>query len=396
MFAIKTALQVLQRPISMETESLSDSSFVNSSTTCKYFLLNSCRYGDSCKYPHTNPEISSETHEETVPPTTMTPIQTEESPTGTTLSTIDPDIWIQAPEFVPNKKAGSTFAQIVGKNYPHNYIISSSTSTSKQKESSSASTSSATTTIDFASSSLCPYLGGNGVCQYDPCDYIHGDLCELCQRYCLHPTDVEQQKVHHNECIAQHEKDMELSFAIQKSKDKTCGVCFEVIMEKPGREQRFGILPNCIHCFCLECIRKWRQAEQFDNKIKRACPECRITSDFVCPSLFWVDTKDEKEKLINDYKGALQAKDCKYFNKGRGKCPFGNRCFYRHVDVNGVPVDVGVPPRPVRRQNQFGELEVLEDIHFWDFIIERNLLIDDVVSFLSDSSNMSDFIQNLT
>lgn len=126
---------------------------------------------------------------------------------------------------------------------------------------------------------------------------------------------MEQQKMHNNECIAQHEKDMELSFAIQKSKDKTCGVCFEVIMEKPGREQRFGILPNCIHCFCLECIRKWRQAEQFDNKIKRACPECRITSDFVCPSLFWVDTKEEKDKLINDYKGALQEKDCKYFNK---------------------------------------------------------------------------------
>lgn len=253
----------------------------------------------------------------------MTPIQTEQSSAGTTLSTIDPDIWIQAPEFVPNKKAatGSTFAEIVGKNYPHNYInpihsstTSSCVASSKQKLIESASTSSSNS-ASSTFSSLCPYLVGSGICHYDPCDYIHGDLCELCQRYCLHPTDVEQQKMHNLECIAQHEKDMELSFAIQKSKDKTCGVCFEVIMEKPGREQRFGILPNCIHCFCLECIRKWRQAEQFDNKIKRACPECRITSDFVCPSLFWVDTKDEKDKLINDYKGALQAKDCKYFNK---------------------------------------------------------------------------------
>lgn len=106
--------------------------------------------------------------------------------------------------------------------------------------------------------------------------------------------------------MKQHEADMELSFAIQRSKEKSCGVCFETIMEKSSREQRFGILPNCNHCFCLTCIRKWRQAKQFDNKIIRACPECRIPSDFVCPSMYWVDTKEEKEKLIRDYKGALR------------------------------------------------------------------------------------------
>jgi hypothetical protein len=71
------------------------------------------------------------------------------------------------------------------------------------------------------------------------------------------------------ECIRQHEQDMELSFAVARSKDKTCGVCFEVVMEKPPHEQRFGILPNCNHCFCLTCIRKWRQAKQFENKIIR-------------------------------------------------------------------------------------------------------------------------------
>uniref|UniRef100_A0A336MQK2 RING-type E3 ubiquitin transferase n=1 Tax=Culicoides sonorensis TaxID=179676 RepID=A0A336MQK2_CULSO len=374
----------------METTGISDSSVVNSPTTCKYFLQNSCRFGDFCKYPHVNPNVIN-TDDDIPPQITMTPIQTTEQSRTSAVPSIDPDIWIQAPEFVPNKKpSSSTFAQIVGKNYPNNYINNPVPAPTKKTIIDSASTSSSSI-ITPAFSSLCPYLLGSGICHYDPCDYVHGDLCELCQRNCLHPTDVDQQKAHNNECIAQHEKDMELSFAIQKSKDKTCGVCFEVIMEKPGREQRFGILPNCAHCFCLECIRKWRQAEQFDNKIKRACPECRITSDFVCPSTFWVDTKEEKDKLINEYKDAMQIKDCKYFNKGRGKCPFGNRCFYRHVDSNGVPVDVGVPPRPVRRQNQFGELEVLEDLHFWDFIIERNLLLDDVISFLSDSSNLSDY-----
>lgn len=116
-------------------------------------------------------------------------------------------------------------------------------------------------------------------------------------------------------------------------------------MEKSTREQRFGILPNCNHCFCLGCIRKWRQAKQFENKIIRSCPECRVPSDFVCPSTYWVDTKEEKEKLIVEYKEALSLKDCKYFNKGRGKCPFGNKCFYLHALPDGTKTDVGPPVR---------------------------------------------------
>ena len=70
------------------------------------------------------------------------------------------------------------------------------------------------------------------------------------------------------ECIKEHEKDMELSFAVAQSKGKSCGICMEVIMEKsPKAEQRFGLLSNCNHVFCLSCIRKWRSAKQFDNKL---------------------------------------------------------------------------------------------------------------------------------
>lgn len=164
---------------------------------------------------------------------------------------------------------------------------------------------------------LCPFMMKSGSCRNVLCSYAHGEVCELCGRYCLDPTNEEQRKQHHSECIASHEQEMEIAFLIQKSKEKTCGICFEVVWEKDSREQRFGILPNCNHCFCLECIRKWRQAKQFDNKIIRACPECRICSDFVCPSSFWVDSSDEKEKLISKYKSALREKDCKYFKKVR-------------------------------------------------------------------------------
>lgn len=103
---------------------------------------------------------------------------------------------------------------------------------------------------------LCPYEFG---CPYrDTCTFEHGEMCELCLRICLHPKDKEQRKKHISECIQQHERNMELSFAIARSKDKTCGICFNKIVEKAGHEQRFGILPNCNHVFCLRCIRKWR------------------------------------------------------------------------------------------------------------------------------------------
>lgn len=69
-------------------------------------------------------------------------------------------------------------------------------------------------------------------------------------------------------CIEAHEKDMEISFAIQRSKDMMCGVCMEVVFEKTNpSERRFGILSNCSHCYCLKCIRKWRSAKQFESKI---------------------------------------------------------------------------------------------------------------------------------
>ena len=70
--------------------------------------------------------------------------------------------------------------------------------------------------------------------------------------------------------MLKHKADMEVSFAIARSKEKSCGICMETIWDKqPSAKQRFGILPNCSHCFCLDCIRKWRQEKQFENKIVR-------------------------------------------------------------------------------------------------------------------------------
>ncbi len=101
------------------------------------------------------------------------------------------------------------------------------------------------------------------------CPFIHGMACSMCDRNALHPFNEQQRLQHHRECLAEHEALMEKAFAEARSVDKQCGICFEMIFEK---SLRFGILQNCKHCYCLPCIRKWRQQnteQAMENNIVR-------------------------------------------------------------------------------------------------------------------------------
>ncbi|XP_064483452.1 probable E3 ubiquitin-protein ligase makorin-1 isoform X2 [Ornithodoros turicata] len=244
---------------------------------------------------------------------------------------------------------------------------------------------------------LCPYESASGCPFGDKCTYLHGEMCDLCQKPCLHPTSEAQRKKHREECLEKHERDMELSFAVQRSATKSCGICMDVVMEKePPPERRFGILEKCSHVFCLSCIRKWRGTRQFETKTVRACPECRVPSDFVTPSSFWVDMGEEKDKLIADYKKALSAKPCRYFKEGRGECPFAGACFYRHAYPDGSKA-ILPPPRPRRRQNQEGELEIMERLVLWDFFDfhdDHDFLspfsLEDVLEIITETEDDSD------
>lgn len=71
--------------------------------------------------------------------------------------------------------------------------------------------------------------------------------------------------------MANHEREMEFAFAVAKGDGKQCGICMEIVMEKTDlSSRRFGILPACKHCFCLQCIRKWRRNnDKFENKVVR-------------------------------------------------------------------------------------------------------------------------------
>ncbi|POM62391.1 Makorin-like protein [Phytophthora palmivora] len=123
------------------------------------------------------------------------------------------------------------------------------------------------------------------------------------------------------------------SAATNNQQDFTCGICFDDIVQSG---KHFGLL-SCDHCFCLDCLRVWRQSKDMELEVIRACPACRLPSDFIVPSLIFV-TGDEKRKVVEVYKSHLALRECKYFNGLFGSCPFGPRCFYAHRDSQGRDV----------------------------------------------------------
>lgn len=213
---------------------------------------------------------------------------------------------------------------------------------------------------------VCPYFEKQVECPFgEYCEYVHGEVCEICQLPCLHPTNKELREQHKKDCLEFIEKDMEEAFAVQCSKEKTCGICMDTVWEKES-DKRFGILENCNHIFCLDCIRKWRSSKIYENKIVKACPECRVKSDYVTPSKYWFDNEDSKMKIINEYKKRLGQSHCKYFKRGDGSCPFGNKCFYLHQYKDGRNADLPDPAKR-RRFNRYGDLESYSNLVRIDF-----------------------------
>ncbi|KAK2534416.1 Mkrn2 [Columba guinea] len=216
---------------------------------------------------------------------------------------------------------------------------------------------------------LCPYAAA-GTCHFgDRCLYLHGDVCEICGLQVLHPFDQEQRKAHEMMCMATFEHDMEKAFAFQASQDKVCSICMEVVYEKPSAsERRFGILSNCNHTYCLSCIRQWRCAKQFENPIIKSCPECRVISEFVIPSAYWVEDQEKKNELIEAFKQGVGKKPCKYFEQGKGTCPFGGKCLYLHAYPDGTRAE---PEKPRKQLSSEGTVRFFNSVRLWDFIEDR-------------------------
>ncbi|NXX38328.1 MKRN1 ligase, partial [Tricholaema leucomelas] len=336
-----------------------DLSTSQSAMVCRYYQRGCCAYGDHCRYEHTKqqeemtdmdpegkmyPSLSSdfallpETVEEII-------AEIEDESVDLAAAGVGAEDWANAVEFIPGQPYCGRAAPPCAEAPLQEMVIE------EEYEKQHAD-------VEIKKE-LCPYAAV-GECRYgENCVYIHGDVCDMCGLQVLHPIDAAQRSQHIKSCIEAHEKDMELSFAVQRSKDMVCGICMEVVYEKANpSERRFGILSNCSHTYCLKCIRKWRSAKQFESKIIKSCPECRITSNFVIPSEYWVEEKEEKQKLIQKYKEAMSNKPCRYFDEGRGSCPFGGNCFYKHAYPDGRREE---PQRPkAQRRNRF-----------WEFIEER-------------------------
>ena len=169
------------------------------------------------------------------------------------------------------------------------------------------------------------------------CRNLHGECCPKCKSYCLYPGDKEQNEKHIEECV----KEEQLS-----SVDITCGICLEPIMKK--KDPRFGIL-SCPHPFCLECIRTWRATQEntqeslltlltggeIDRTAQRSCPMCRKISDYIIPSVVWVTSEGDRERLATSYKKNLKMIPCRNFDYGRGRCRYREDCFYSHEIPEG-------------------------------------------------------------
>ena len=109
------------------------------------------------------------------------------------------------------------------------------------------------------------------------------------------------------------------------------------------------------------------------------------------------------KELIQTIKYLLffSQKPCKYFDQGRGECPFNEKCFYLHAYPDGTIAEPQ-PRKPRRRRNADGDLDLLHRLLLWDFLQERedrleSLLLleleDDltnlILDFATDSSDDS-------
>ncbi|XP_068454610.1 makorin, ring finger protein, 4 [Clinocottus analis] len=165
----------------------------------------------------------------------------------------------------------------------------------------------------------------------------------------LHSSEVAQACVGRNEQETSNERmedglaaaastsqrTQEETEAFLQSKDVTCGICFDKVYDNADPKKHvFGILPNCNHSFCLQCIMTWRKTKDHGPESVKRCPHCRVRSAFYMPSEHWVEGQ-AKESVIAAFKEKFRLKSCSYYTRFR-HCPFKTECLYRHDKYTAV------------------------------------------------------------
>jgi E3 ubiquitin-protein ligase makorin len=135
--------------------------------------------------------------------------------------------------------------------------------------------------------------------------------------------------------------------APETKEELECGICYSAC---GINKKKFGLLSECDHIFCLDCIRTWRENKSSSRDQTHMCPVCRVKSFYVIPSEIFV-TGDRKKEIAEVYKKRLKKIPCKYFQYGERECPFYDQCFYGHFNKDGTPAPVvPKPPNVTRRR----------------------------------------------
>ncbi|KAK4523218.1 hypothetical protein GAYE_PCTG44G1111 [Galdieria yellowstonensis] len=329
---------------------------------CKYYLEGFCVHGEACRFQHQQPTKEHQPKSSDRKPRLSKPVldeflhkrsdSVEQERNETVFSFSD----VYASLFSDSKECN--FPRIgVDQTRPASYaeLVGSQDSSKTNVEANQTSHSSHKVPI------LCKYHADNA-CQYgESCHYLHGLECPHCKRNVLHPFDNSIQRQHLEEC----RKFFHSSDEFLQSQERECGICLDY-PRKSGKS--FGLLENCDHVFCLECIRQWRQHSLEFGQVVRYCPVCRTPSFFVIPSLVVPASVERKKEIIEKYKSKLTTIPCKYFNYGKGTCPFSTSCFYAHCYPDGTPFQ---REKPRRYLNANGEI-VFEHPHsLAEFVVPK-------------------------
>ncbi|XP_051852423.1 probable E3 ubiquitin-protein ligase makorin-1 isoform X1 [Antechinus flavipes] len=171
---------------------------------------------------------------------------------------------------------------------------------------------------------------------------------------------------------------------MEMTQDVVCGICMEKIWDKPPPDNYFAILPNCSHAYCVKCLRTWRQSRgDYPKDIIKACPECRVHSNFFVPYKFWVSKGPEKEQLIKNFKDRTSQIQCKFFIQRKGRCPFKSDCIYQHQFPNSWTKNWDSILTPSEPSNNTDE----EEIYFLDHTISISITMKKTFSKSSDSDD---------
>lgn len=112
-----------------------------------------------------------------------------------------------------------------------------------------------------------------------------------------------------------------------------CNMCQESVIACDRGRNRYGMLENCEHIFCLKCIYPWKSVTNSKTVfpgLSLTCPNCGVVSPCISAVRRLVGSQNEKKELIDQRKKSLKQIPCKFFKRGRGKCANGKSCLYLH------------------------------------------------------------------